>query len=260
MSARTYLVTGAASGIGAATAGLLRDAGHRVITLDLHDADIEADLSTREGRGVVPARVAELAGGQLDALITCAGLVAAAPDTVSVNFFGTVELVLGLRDLLATSPTPRIAVVSSLASVLISDPAIVNACLSMDEPAARGAAAASVPDHTDRARVYSSSKTAISRWVREVAGRPEWGGAGILINAIAPGHIRTPMIAAQLSTPQKEADWLAFLPNSQNRIAEPEEIGRALIWLASPENSMILGQTIFADLGTEAVLRGDIHW
>ena len=43
---RTYVVSGAASGIGAATARLLEEQGGRVITVDLHDADVTADLAT----------------------------------------------------------------------------------------------------------------------------------------------------------------------------------------------------------------------
>lgn len=260
VSGRTYLVTGSASGIGAATTMLLREAGHRVVGLDLHDAEIEIDLSRAETRATVPGLVAELVGDRLDGVITCAGLVAAVPQTVSVNFFGTVEIVVGLRDLLAASPAPRVAVVSSLASALPHDPAIVDACLALQEAQACEAVASSQPDHTGRARVYSSSKTAISRWVRQTAPTPAWGGAGILLNAIAPGTVRTAMTAGSLATEDMETGWLAFLPNAQSRIGAPEEIGRALAWIASEANSMILGQTIFADLGTEAVLRGDLAW
>ncbi len=47
---RTYIVTGSASGIGAATARLLRGQGHRVMGIDLREADVLADLSTTDGR------------------------------------------------------------------------------------------------------------------------------------------------------------------------------------------------------------------
>lgn len=257
---RTYVVTGAASGIGQATARLLRAEGHRVVGVDLHAADVEVDLSDHAARAQLPARVIEAADGRIDALITCAGLRAAAPDTVSVNFFGTVELVTGLRQTLAEAPAPRVAVVSSMASVSPSDPAIVNACLALDETAARAAVTASTPDHTGRPRVYSSSKTAVSRWVRQTAGRSEWGGAGILLNAVAPGTVRTAMTTDVTASPESEAAWLSALPNPQDRIGDPEEIAAALVWLTSPANSMVLGQTIFADLGTELVLRGDLIW
>ena len=57
---KTYVVSGAASGIGAATAALLREQGGRVITVDLHDADVTADLGTAEGRAEAVAGVREL--------------------------------------------------------------------------------------------------------------------------------------------------------------------------------------------------------
>ena len=54
---KTYVVSGAASGIGAATAALLREQGHRVIGVDLRDADVTADLGTAEGRAAAVAGV-----------------------------------------------------------------------------------------------------------------------------------------------------------------------------------------------------------
>ena len=50
---RTYVVTGSASGIGRATTDLLTERGHRVIGVDVRDADVVADLSTAEGRSVL---------------------------------------------------------------------------------------------------------------------------------------------------------------------------------------------------------------
>ena len=60
--ARTYVVTGSASGIGRATCELLASEGHRVIDIDLHDASIEADLATPAGREAMVAAVHEAVG------------------------------------------------------------------------------------------------------------------------------------------------------------------------------------------------------
>ncbi|MBB6406343.1 SDR family oxidoreductase [Arthrobacter sp. AZCC_0090] len=257
---RTYVVTGAASGIGAATKALLEEQGHCVIGVDLHNADVTGDLASPSGRAAIIESIKNAAGDSLDGVITCAGLRAAAPDTISVNYFGTVELLEGLRLLLAKSPAPRVAVVSSLSSVSPQDPAIVDAALARNEPLARAAVEASIPDHTGRPRVYSSSKTAVSRWVRQNAIKAEWGGAGILLNAVAPGTVKTAMTTDVTASPEATASWLANLPNPQDRIGEASEIAAVLVWLASAENSMILGQTVFADLGTETLLRGDYIW
>ena len=66
--ARTIVVTGSASGIGAATTRLLRERGDRVIGVDLAGADIDADLATPEGRDAMVAAVTEASGGTVDAV------------------------------------------------------------------------------------------------------------------------------------------------------------------------------------------------
>ena len=71
---RTYVITGAASGIGATTAQTLREQGHTVIGVDLKDAEVTADLSTCEGRIAAADEAAKLAGGTVDAVI-CLGAV-----------------------------------------------------------------------------------------------------------------------------------------------------------------------------------------
>jgi len=67
-------ISGAASGIGAATAELLAERGHRVIGIDLRDADVMADLATPDGRAQAVDTVLELCSGTLDGLVTAAGI------------------------------------------------------------------------------------------------------------------------------------------------------------------------------------------
>src|SRR4029079_13047895 len=102
---RTIAITGSASGMGAALGERLTAAGDRVIGVDLRNADVEADLGTRAGRAQAIERVGELSGGALDGLVTLAGL-AGLPERpasllISVNYFGTVELLKGLGPPLA---------------------------------------------------------------------------------------------------------------------------------------------------------------
>ncbi|MBN9612442.1 MAG: short-chain dehydrogenase, partial [Actinobacteria bacterium] len=59
---RTYVITGAASGIGKTTAQILRDRGDTVIGVDLKGVEVSGDLSTREGRPAAAAEAARLAG------------------------------------------------------------------------------------------------------------------------------------------------------------------------------------------------------
>lgn len=82
---RTYVVTGAASGIGKATKQLLQAQGDRVIAVDLADADISVDLSTVEGIATLVSETKQLSGGTIDGVLAIAGLAAPSPATIAVN-------------------------------------------------------------------------------------------------------------------------------------------------------------------------------
>src|SRR5688572_20513113 len=103
----TYVVTGSASGIGAATTGLLRERGHRVIGVDLAGAEVTADLSTGTGRREAVQELLALTGDKVNGVVPCAGIAGTTGVdsrlVVSVNYFGAVELVTGLRPALAAA-------------------------------------------------------------------------------------------------------------------------------------------------------------
>lgn len=255
MTGRLLAVTGSASGIGATTAAMLRARGDRVIGVDLRDAEVCADLSTSDGRAETVAGIVALAGpegGALDGLITCAGLSRAGAPQVSVNYFGTVDLVLGLQPLLAAAPAPRVALVSSISSTQPSDPAIVAACLAGDESAALEAAEAAVAAGRPH-EIYSSTKLALNRWLRGAAVSADFAGAGIAVNAIAPGVVLTPMTAELVANPDWKRVMDAAVPMPLNGYAPPEAIAHALLWLVAVENSHMAGQAVFVDGGAAAL-------
>ncbi|GHB70950.1 short-chain dehydrogenase [Streptomyces viridiviolaceus] len=256
---RTHLVTGAASGIGRATVDLLRAQGHAVIGADLKDSDISADLSTAEGRAELVSRARELSGGRLDAVISCAGTAQFDPLTIKVNHFGAVATLEGLRTLLAAGTDPRALVVSSIDSVHPTDPAIVDAALAGDEEAAVAASRAAV-DRGEGHLVYSSSKAAISRWIRRSAVTEDWAGAGIPLNAVGPGVVVTPMTRPMLDDPDMLKLVEQSVPMPLHGHARPERIAPLIVWLTSPENTHVTGQVVFVDGGADAVLRGDRTW
>jgi NAD(P)-dependent dehydrogenase (short-subunit alcohol dehydrogenase family) len=255
---RTYVVTGAASGIGAATTSHLRERGGRVIACDLREADVISDLTTSEGRTALVDGVTRLTGGKIDAIVANAGGGAAAT-MLALNFFGTVATLEGLRPLLAASPAPRAVMVSSIASMQPADP-LVDVCLSMDESAANAAARDAIAAGKGALDLYGSAKHALNRWCRRVAGTVQWAGAGISLNAVAPGFIDTPAAAYILSDPDRKATAQKMVPLRGAFPGRPEQMAAALAWCISPENSLMTGQILFVDGGVECLARGERSW
>ena len=268
---RTYVVTGAASGIGAATARYLRDRGDRVIACDLRNADVIADLATIEGRAALVEGVARLSGGRIDAIVANAG-GGPAETSLQVNFFGAVATLEGLRPLLETSREPRAVAVSSIASFSPTDPGLLEACLSLDEgraiAAAREFAMKTAPlDAMSSAQglkvgldLYSNAKHALNCWCRRVAVTSQWAGAGIPLNVVAPGFIDTPAASYILSDPNTRTAMERMVPMRGAYPGRPDQMAAVLAWCASPENSLMTGQILFVDGGAECQLRGEHSW
>lgn len=258
MSSRTYVITGAASGMGAATAQRLRSDGGTVVTADLHDADIVADLATAEGRDTFASEAERLTNGVVDGLVAAAGTPDDSSVTASVNYFGMVATAERLRPLLARSTSPRAVVVSSIAATSPLDDRLVELLLAGDEAAAVRHCGDITGNSTRGGGnlIYSSSKHAIARWVRLAAPTADWAGAGIALNAVGPGVIDTAMTAPLLKNAQKRALLSASAPAPLNGPAAPADVPAALLaWLVSEQNSFLTGQIIYIDGGGEALRR-----
>jgi len=111
----TICVTGTASGIGAATKAKLEAQGHRVIGVDLRNAEVCGDLSQPGDRKRIVDEVNALCGGVLDGLVPCAGVSTPVPNEliVRVNFYGTLAIVNGLRPALEKGTNSAVVMISS---------------------------------------------------------------------------------------------------------------------------------------------------
>jgi NAD(P)-dependent dehydrogenase (short-subunit alcohol dehydrogenase family) len=250
---RKYVVTGSASGIGAATRQLLESEGHTVIGVDLKDAEVIADLSAAEGRSAMVRQVGTLSGGSIDAILAVAGVDLAGPPTVAINFYGAVATLDGLRPLLANSAAPRAVAVSSITSVHPHDPELLDALLDGTEETAMKRA-------DDAFNVYATTKRALSMWIRRHATNPEWAGRDIPLNAVAPGLVKTDLLKRLFEDPETERRIKAGSPMPLGGPFEPRAAADLLAWLAGERNGHMTGQTIFLDGGADVVLRGDSAW
>lgn len=254
---RTVVVTGSASGMGAATRARLEAAGQRVIGVDVHDADVVADLSTPDGRRAAVEGVAAQAGGALDGLVTWAGVagLTGVPGSlvVSVNYFGAVALLDGLRPLLAAGDRPAAVAISSNSTTC--QPGVplelVELCLTGDEAAARAAA-----DDATSLMAYPASKLAIARWVRRQAPTAGWAGAGVTLNAVAPGAVETPMLQATREDPAI-GRFVDEFPLPVGRKGTADELAAFVQFLLGPDARFFCGSVVFVDGGTDALLRAD---
>jgi NAD(P)-dependent dehydrogenase (short-subunit alcohol dehydrogenase family) len=246
---RTYVITGAGSGIGLATRQLLEAQGHQVIGTDIRNAEVIADLGTPEGRVALVEQVTTKSGGSIDSVLAVAGVDIAGPATVSINYYGAVATLQGLRPLLLKSSAPRAVAVSSITSVHPYDEQLLNMLLNGTEEQAR-----------DASYVYATTKRALSRWIRRNAINADWAASGIPLNALAPGLVRTELLARLFEDPDKKRAVSAGTPMPLGGPYEPLAAAEFLAWLASEKNGHMTGQTIFIDGGADAVIRGDSVW
>ena len=259
--ARTYVITGTGSGIGLATKNKLEALGNKVIGVDIKNAEVIADLSTPEGRKESANKAIEMAGGTVDAVIANAGSALPTATTVSINFFGATEFISAMNSSLAKSKSPRVAITSSMASLMPNDKELVDLMLAGDERKAVERAQVLVNQGGGvEGLIYGSTKRALSRWLRRECIKDTWAKSGIPINAVGPGIVKTPMVAEMIAT-QEGRDGLAkVVPMPLNGYLEPENVADLLIWLTSEANSHVTGQTIYIDGGSDAVIRGDDIW
>lgn len=249
------VVTGAASGIGAAVSEKLKSQGHTVIGIDRSNADVSADLSTPDGRRAAVDQALEKAGGKVDQLILCAGLGVTAPNAgliVSVNYFGVSELLEGFFPALQTGDSPSAVVVGSVASVQpgADQSPLVAKMLENDEEGALALAR----ERENSMEAYGGSKYAVSVLVRRKA--IEWGKAGVRLNVVAPGAVETPLLQASKEHPKYGEATKKFVA-PLGRGSRPEELADVICYLTSVQASFIHGTVLFADGGMDAMVRPD---
>ena len=245
----TIAISGSASGIGAATRAMLETDGHRVIGVDLREAEIIADLSTDDGRAAAVAEVLDRCDGGLGPPLPAA-LVA------EVNYFGSEALLAGLRPALAAAPAASVVQIGSNSTTLTPNlpDELVDAFLTHDRSTI-SRLLDDIGEPYNTAFAYGGSKTAITRWCRRHATTEEWVGEGIRLNVIAPGAVQTPLLEGGDDDPNY-GPLTSQLPVPTGRGA-PDDIAAWICFMLSPAARFACGSVVFVDGGSDAVVRTD---
>jgi D-threitol dehydrogenase (NAD+) len=231
---RVALVTGGASGIGAAIVAAFEAAGLRVAVLD-RDGDalaaaggefhVAAEITDPEQVRVAVGTVVEEAG-RLDVLVNCAGVATIAPAlqidlagferTVAVNLTGTFVVSQAVARHMAEHGGGRIVTIASQAAIV------------------------GLEGHV----AYAASKAGLLGMTRTLA--LEWGPLGITVNTVSPTVVLTPLARPNWENPAGDA-LRAQIP--VGRFAEPSEVADAVLFLAAEGAGMVNGHDLVVDGG-----------
>ena len=257
----TYAVTGSASGMGQAVVAKLRAEGHTVIGVDIKEAEVVADLSTATGRRTAADAVLAASGGRLDGAVLAAGLgptpgADRARLIAQVNYFGVVDLLRAWRTALAAADKAKVVVFSSNSTTTV--PAVPKRAVAalLDGDSDKAVRAVRLFGRNAPSMAYAASKIAVSRWVRRHAVTRDWAGAGIRLNALAPGAILTPLLERQLATP-KEAKLIRAFPVPIGGFGDPGQLADWVLFMLSDSAEFLCGSVIFVDGGSDAYFRAD---
>ncbi len=237
---RVAVVTGGGRSLGLQISRALRDAGAEVVVAEVN-AETGAEAAEELGGTFVrtdvtdPTSVREMVAavveshGRIDVLVNNAGIVHNIPSeevpddewrkVMSVNLDGVFYCCREVGRAMLERGSGAIVNIASMSGV--------------------------ISNHPQPQSAYNASKAGVIMLTKSLAG--EWSGRGVRVNAVSPGYIRTPMTEAGMSNQEWADVWISSTPIG--RLAEPEEIAPAVLYLASDASSFATGTNLLIDGG-----------
>ncbi|HEV2242707.1 MAG TPA: SDR family oxidoreductase [Streptosporangiaceae bacterium] len=248
LAGRVALITGAASGIGRATAQRFLAEGARVAAADMNGDGLEAEFAGHDGAVTVagdvsdPADAARMAAaaveafGTIEILVNCAGIA---------RYTNFLELPLEEWQLVQdVNSTGTFLMAQAVARHMVAERSLrqhSRAIVNIASVEAHVVLASSGHPQVH----YNASKGAVHMITRALA--VELAPHGIRVNSICPGLTETPLAAYALATPERRASIEKLVP--LGRVAQPGEIAAAALFLASEDASYITGEALVVDGG-----------
>ncbi|MDG2333943.1 MAG: coniferyl-alcohol dehydrogenase [Myxococcota bacterium] len=244
---KAVVITGAASGMGAAAARMLVDLGAEVHALDIGDVTAPVRQSIKvdmKDKAAIEAAIAKLPN-QIDVLFNCAGVPhppVPALDTIMINFVGLRHLTDQLLPRLSSGGV--IASIASTAGMAYKkNLETVRTCLALKTFDAAAAWLKTEPEL--KADPYGFSKQCIIVYTQTLAS--DLAKRGIRINCISPSPTQSDFMSKLTTVVPEEAISPFFPPNG--RFAESEEMGRALVMMGSDLACFVSGVNLPVDFG-----------
>ena len=249
LSGKAAVVTGGARGIGRAVAEAFLRSGARVAVADRDRAAaeqaakdlagaegsafaVQMDVTSRPSVETAAARIG-VALGPVDVLVNNAGIVRNAPALEVTDEDWRAVLDVNLNGVFTCSQVFGREMVEAGRGAMVN---IASIC-------------GSVPVHPQPQAAYNASKAGVNLLTKSLA--VEWARKGVRVNAVAPGYVSTELTLAGRSNPEWYETWLTSTP--MGRLADPSEIARAVLFLASDAASYITGTTLMVDGGYTAI-------
>ena len=248
LDGRTVIVAGAGGGgIGSATARAVAEAGANVVAVDLHDAPLDALVTSlaADGLAVTPVAADARTEAGVDRIVTSAVDAHGAVHGL-VNIIGGAYAPVWSKAVDADRDTWRDVFALNLDYVMFLSQAVARrmidqgtggSIVALSSTSGIGAA----PFHV----AYGAAKGAVVALVRTLA--VEWGPLGIRVNAIAPGSIHTPRSGSDEGDAARDRRGAPLA-----RRGDPSEIAAAALFLVSDLSSYVTGQCLPVDGGTSA--------